>query len=219
MASLMEFCPPGETGTAMFRASFISRLPPSLQIHLSGTEMGNIKELTQTADCLWLFHSPQPVAAVQIQPEREEEWWESVGAITWKGRGPPARSQKRAAWQTSKVVARLERSSREAATRGTTRRPTTPTSGCASGTPDRAPRLLLWRQGEVHLLGKLGGREAVSAAVSYGPKGHLALLVDEATQDRFLVDTGSAFSIIPVQSSEVPTGPRICAADCTPIAC
>ena len=43
--------------------------------------------------------------------------------------------------------------------------------------------------------------------------------MDQATQDRFLVDTGSAFSIIPHQSTEVPTGPRMCAADRTPIAC
>ena len=71
----------------------------------------------------------------------------------------------------------------------------------------------------MHLLGKLGGREAVLAAVSYGPKGHLALLLDQATQDRFLVDTGSAFSIIPHQSREVPTGPCICSADRMPIAC
>jgi hypothetical protein len=56
----------------------------------------------------------------------------------------------------------------------------------------------------VHVLGKLGGREAVTAAVSYGPRGHLALLVDQATRDKFLVDTGSAFSIIPYQSTDVP---------------
>ena len=57
------------------------------------------------------------------------------------------------------------------------------------------------------------------AAVSYGPRGHLALLVDQATQHKFLVDTGSAFSIIPYKSTDVPTGPCICAADRTPIAC
>ena len=91
MASLMEFCPPGETGTAMFRASFISRLPPLLQIHLSRTEMGDIKELTQAADRLRLCHGPQLVAAVQVQQETEEELEETVAAVTWKGRGPPSK--------------------------------------------------------------------------------------------------------------------------------
>ena len=63
----------------------------------------------------------------------------------------------------------------------------------------------------MHVLGKLGGREAVTAAISYGPQGHLALLVDQVTRDKLLVDTGSAFSIIPYKSADVQTGPRICA--------
>jgi len=89
MANLMQFCPPGETETAIFRASFISRLPPSLQIHLSGAEMGDLRELIQQADRLWLCHSPQPVAAVSVQQEEPEEAEETVAAVTWKGKGPP----------------------------------------------------------------------------------------------------------------------------------
>jgi len=89
MASLMQFCPPGESGTAMFRALFISRLPSSLQIHLSGAEMGDLRELTQQADRLWLCHGPQPVAAVAVQQEELEEAEETVAAVTWKGKGPP----------------------------------------------------------------------------------------------------------------------------------
>jgi len=89
MASLMQFCPPGETETAMFRASFISRLPPSLQIHLSGAEMGDLRELTQNADRIWLCHGPQPVAAVSVQQEETEETEETVAAVMWKGKGPP----------------------------------------------------------------------------------------------------------------------------------
>ena len=45
------------------------------------------------------------------------------------------------------------------------------------------------RQEELHLIGKLGSREVV-AAVSSGPKGRIALLVDKASQQWFLVDTG-----------------------------
>ena len=71
MAALQQYCPPGEAGTAMFRASFISRLPSSLQIHLSGAEMGDLRELTQQADRLWLCHGPQPVAAVSSQQEEQ----------------------------------------------------------------------------------------------------------------------------------------------------
>ena len=90
-AALMQYCPPGEAGTAMFRASFISRLPSSLQIHLSGAEMGDLRELTQQADRLWLCHGPQPVAAVSSQQEEQEEPEETVAAIPWKGKGPPSK--------------------------------------------------------------------------------------------------------------------------------
>ena len=75
----------------MFRASFISRLPSSLQIHLSGAEMGDLRELTQQADRLWLCHGPQPVAAVSSQLEEQEEQEETVAAIPWKGKGPPSK--------------------------------------------------------------------------------------------------------------------------------
>ena len=46
------------------------------------------------------------------------------------------------------------------------------------------------------------------AAVSCGPKGQLALLVDEASQQRFLVDTGSSYSILPHKFQQPQSGPR-----------
>ena len=64
------------------------------------------------------------------------------------------------------------------------------------------------RQEELHLVRKLGGWEAVAAVYS-GPKERLALLVDEATQQWFLVDTGSSYSIIPHWSQEPTSGPRL----------
>ena len=57
------------------------------------------------------------------------------------------------------------------------------------------------------------------ATVSSGPKGRLALPVDKATQQWFLVDTGSSYSIIPHRSQEPTSGPRLCSADGSPIAC
>ena len=45
------------------------------------------------------------------------------------------------------------------------------------------------------------------AAVSCGPKGQLALLVDEASQQRFLVDTGSSYSILPHKSQQPHSAP------------
>ena len=57
------------------------------------------------------------------------------------------------------------------------------------------------------------------AAVSSCPKGQLALLVDEASQQRFLVDTGSSYSINHHKSREPKSQPHLCTADCWPIAC
>ena len=45
------------------------------------------------------------------------------------------------------------------------------------------------------------------------------MLVDKATQQRFLVDTGSSYSILPHRSQEPTSGPCLCTADCSPIAC
>ena len=57
------------------------------------------------------------------------------------------------------------------------------------------------------------------AAFSSGLKGRLALLVDEASQQWFLVDTGSSYSILPHMSQQPTSGPRLCTADRLPTAC
>ena len=67
--------------------------------------------------------------------------------------------------------------------------------------------------------GKLGSRVAASAPAQSGGSGRLVLLVDEATGDKFLVDTGAVFSVLPFSSDEPPTGPRINTADASPIPC
>ena len=56
------------------------------------------------------------------------------------------------------------------------------------------------------------------ATVYSGHKGRLAMLVDEASQQQFLVDTGSSYSILPHRSKEPTSGPRSCTADCSLIA-
>ena len=52
LASLLEYCPPGEEATAFFRVAFTMRLPPTIQAHLTGTELTDLKELAQLADRL-----------------------------------------------------------------------------------------------------------------------------------------------------------------------
>ena len=59
----------------------------------------------------------------------------------------------------------------------------------------------------------------MAATGSYGPPGRLGLLKDEDSQQLFLVDTGSVYSLVPYSSTSSPTGPRIMTADKTPIPC
>lgn len=73
LAQMMEFCPTGEETTSLFRAAFIRRLAPSLQIHLIHHQASEMKELTQMADRLWLCHGPQMTANVETEKEEDEE--------------------------------------------------------------------------------------------------------------------------------------------------
>ena len=59
----------------------------------------------------------------------------------------------------------------------------------------------------------------MAATAPVGQPGRLAFLVDEATGRRYLVDTGSAYSILPFRSSSKPTGPPLVTAAKSPIRC
>ena len=67
--------------------------------------------------------------------------------------------------------------------------------------------------------GQLGGQAAVGACAQPGGSGLLVLLMDKATNNSFLVDTGAVFSVIPFSSSSPPTGPKINSVDASPIPC
>ena len=69
------------------------------------------------------------------------------------------------------------------------------------------------------MVGKLIGRVAGAVTAQPGRPGRLGLLVDEATKDRFLVDTGAVYSVIPFSSTAPPTGPAISSASGVPIPC
>ena len=74
LASLLEYyCPPGEEGTAFFRATFTMRLPATIQVHLAGTKLTDLKELAQLADRLWQCNTPQPVAAILTEGVQSDD--------------------------------------------------------------------------------------------------------------------------------------------------
>ncbi len=65
------------------------------------------------------------------------------------------------------------------------------------------------------MAGKLGCRDVVSAV----RPGRLFYITDSVTSQHYLVDTGSAFSIMPWESSDTPVGPTLTAADGRCIPC
>ena len=73
LAALLELCPAGEECRALFRSACTMRLPVTIQAHLTGTELTNIKELAQLADRLRQCHGPQVVAAVPVDNGQSEE--------------------------------------------------------------------------------------------------------------------------------------------------
>ena len=86
LASLLEYCLPGEEGTAFFRVAFTMRLPPTIQAHLTGTELTDLKELAQLADRLWQCNPSQLVEAVAVELQSEEESSEVMAAMMAKKR-------------------------------------------------------------------------------------------------------------------------------------
>ena len=86
LASLLEYFSPGEEGTACFRAVFTMRLPGTIQAHLAGTELTDLKELAQLADRLWQCHTPQLVAAVPAELQSDDKSGEVVATMLAKKR-------------------------------------------------------------------------------------------------------------------------------------
>ena len=71
----------------------------------------------------------------------------------------------------------------------------------------------------LHVVGKRARRGVVASTTSTGQPGDLGMLVDHVSGRKFLVDTGSVYSILPHQSIEPAMGPAIMTADRTPISC
>ena len=72
----------------------------------------------------------------------------------------------------------------------------------------------------LHVVGKqVGPAVAAAAAAPKGTLSCLLYLVDADNSKRYLVDSGSAFSILPHKSSAEPTGPRLMTSDDKPLHC
>ncbi len=80
--------------------------------------------------------------------------------------------------------------------------------------------LVLGRQGtQLRVPLWLAGKLCVQGLVNAVAPGQLLYITDQLSQRRFLVDTGTAYSILPHHSSGQPTGPPLAGSDGHPLAC
>jgi hypothetical protein len=85
LAAMYEFCPAGEERSQLFKALFLTRLPPEIRVLLEPEEYADLKQLATRADQLWLTLAARQfatAAAVQpdaLVPEEEAETLAAVG--------------------------------------------------------------------------------------------------------------------------------------------
>jgi hypothetical protein len=81
LAAMFEHCPAGEESTALFRALFLTRLPPEIRVHLETAEEVSLKQLALRADQLWLtLAAKKQAVAAAVEAELMESGTEAAMA-------------------------------------------------------------------------------------------------------------------------------------------
>jgi hypothetical protein len=188
IAEMLEFCQAGESSTTVFAFLFLQRLPREIRVLLSEDDPANMRAIADKEDRLIAMHVPQSheaCAAVTADSHSEESCVVAAAqaAQSRKGKSP----------QQKALGCRIDLSKR----------------GQDQGAPPTHLHVLLPCQvqqtgevlrGGVQLARKLGCRGIVSAI----RPGRLFFVTDSSSHRRYLVDTGSAFFIMPWRSSSPP---------------
>jgi hypothetical protein len=75
LAEMLEFCPAGESSTAVFAFLFLQRLPCEIRVLLSEDNPADMRVIADKAERLIAMHVPQShesCAAVAAEPRPEE---------------------------------------------------------------------------------------------------------------------------------------------------
>jgi hypothetical protein len=79
LAEMLEFCPAGESSTAVFAFLFLQRLPREIRVLLSEDNPADMRAIADKADRLIAMHVPQShdaCVAVAAKPIwRSPAWW------------------------------------------------------------------------------------------------------------------------------------------------
>jgi hypothetical protein len=204
LTTMLELCPKGEETSSFFCYFFLQRLPREIQVLLAEEDPSNMRAIADKAG-----GSAQPLRTRHCSRRRRccgHRLRRRGGHCRGCRQVQPARLQKvqqeEAAEQQARCQGRL----------------------CGPRRQEDQPLLLpcqVQQQGPqvpaaLRLVGKLGGRGVTAAAAHPGT---LFFITDTLTGRRFLVDTGSSFSLIPYRSSKRQCGPTLRAADNRRIPC
>jgi hypothetical protein len=88
LAAMYEYCPAGEETSELFKALFLTRLPPEIRVLLEPGEFTGLKQLATKEDQLWLTLATKQFAAVvqqdSLQTDEEAKPVASVSGRRFK---------------------------------------------------------------------------------------------------------------------------------------
>jgi hypothetical protein len=99
LAAMYEYCPAGEEKSQLFKALFLTRLPPEIRVLLEPEEFADLKQLATRADQLWLTLAARQFAATAtVQPDAlvSEEDADTVAAVAGRRQRFQRKKQKAA---------------------------------------------------------------------------------------------------------------------------
>jgi hypothetical protein len=92
LAAMYEYCPAGEETSELFKALFLTRLPPEIRVLLEPGEFAGLKQLATKADQLWLTLAAKQLATTAVvqqdslQADEDVEPVAAIGGRRFKGK-------------------------------------------------------------------------------------------------------------------------------------
>jgi hypothetical protein len=183
LADMLEFCPAGESATAVFAFLDLQRLPREIWVLLSKDDSADMRAIAEKADRLIAMHvlqSQEACAAVAAEVSSEALYMVAARGSEPQGQGPQAASA--ASAEGARPVYRPRHEGYEEGPLPSHLYVFLPCQVQQAGQVLRVGVLLARKL----------GRRGVVAAVR---PSRLFFVTDSLSHPRFLVDTGSAFSI------------------------
>jgi hypothetical protein len=93
LAEMLEYCPAGESTTAVFAYLFLQRLPREIRVLLSEDDPADMRAIADKADRLIALHVPQghdACSAISAADEPDQDLVAATGGIRREKKLPPS---------------------------------------------------------------------------------------------------------------------------------